>query len=252
MEARGWRIYRVWSTEWYRNRADAELRLLKAVEQAQSQAAASLIDPPNPPAPKEINLEAFATDTEFEDPTIPAYEIARDLSLPPNGELHLAPPSRLARLIEEIVTMESPVHFDEVVRRLRVHWGVGRAGARIRDAIQRAVGVSIGSDRIREKHGFLWQKDMRTPPLRRRSDDPPANIARICAEEIAEAVKHVLGSQFATPPEDLAVRTARVLGINSTRKRVSSTIAKVVESMLSNGDLKRLADGNLDLASRHR
>jgi len=34
LEGLGWRIYHVWSTDWYRNRADAEHKLLSAAENA--------------------------------------------------------------------------------------------------------------------------------------------------------------------------------------------------------------------------
>ncbi len=33
----GWRLYRIWGTDWYRGRAGAELRLKEAVEQAIAQ-----------------------------------------------------------------------------------------------------------------------------------------------------------------------------------------------------------------------
>ena len=36
LEGLGWHIYRVWSTDWYRNRAESEKRLLKAVENAKN------------------------------------------------------------------------------------------------------------------------------------------------------------------------------------------------------------------------
>ena len=36
LEGLGWHIYRVWSTDWYRNRVESEKRLLKAVENAKN------------------------------------------------------------------------------------------------------------------------------------------------------------------------------------------------------------------------
>ena len=36
LEGLGWHIYRVWSTDWYRNRFESEKRLLKAVENAKN------------------------------------------------------------------------------------------------------------------------------------------------------------------------------------------------------------------------
>ena len=36
LEGLGWHIYRVWSTDWYRNRLESEKRLIKAVENAKN------------------------------------------------------------------------------------------------------------------------------------------------------------------------------------------------------------------------
>jgi hypothetical protein len=104
---------------------------------------------------------------------------------------------------------------------------------------------------VKRREEFLWWHDMTTPPVRRRDNDPPPDIHLISTEEIAETVKYVLRTQFATPRDDLVRQTARTLGINSTRKNVSSRVTLVISSMLAEGELHPMEGDMMDLKSRH-
>ena len=67
--------------------------------------------------------------------------------------------------------------------------------------------------------------------------DPPPDISLICDEEIAEAVKVVLESQFATAKDELVVKVARLLGIGSTRHNVASRLGRVIGDLANEGEL---------------
>src|SRR3546814_15495505 len=45
----------------------------------------------------------------------------------------------MAKYVVQIVQTEGPVHQDEIVTRIRLLWGLGRAGSRIRDAVVMAI-----------------------------------------------------------------------------------------------------------------
>ena len=86
-------------------------------------------------------------------------------------------------------------------------------------------------------------------PVRFRDTDPPPDISLICDEEIAEAVKVVLESQFATAKDELVVKVARLLGIGSTRHNVASRLGRVIGDLANEGELVLdAADGRLHLA----
>ena len=149
-----------------------------------------------------------------------------------------------------MVHVESPVHKDEVIRRIRTLWGIGRAGSRIREALERGVLAAAKRRSIRAQGSFLWWTDQRVTPVRRRGGDPPPDIGLICEEEIGEAVTAVLETQFATSQKELVIKTARVLGIGSTRQNVAARIGKVIDKLAGTGDLVRDADdGRLRLGS---
>jgi len=84
---------------------------------------------------------------------------------------------------------------------------------------------------------FYWPTSGPECLLRRRDGDSSAKIEWICDEEIKEAVRFVLNSQYSTPLEDLIVQTARVLGIKSTRKNTWERIEKLVQSGIDSKEL---------------
>ena len=50
--------------------------------------------------------------------------------------LHETPPGTLAKWIGLVVEVESPIHLDEVMARVRTAAGVGRSGSRIREQMR--------------------------------------------------------------------------------------------------------------------
>ncbi|HEX7152539.1 MAG TPA: DUF3320 domain-containing protein [Thermoanaerobaculia bacterium] len=228
LENLGWTIHRVWSTDWYRNRGETIERLLRAVEEAKSAPRAVAV-----PAVAEVPVEPLAIEVAEPEPIVaappevPEYEVCRALRIPVAGELHLVGVPHLAVAVEDVVRIEGPVHIDEVVRRIRTLWGLQRAGNRIRDAIVSAARLALSQRRI-EADGEFLRVPNAAVRARRRNGDPPAKIDFICDAEIAQAVKHVLRVQGATPHEELITAAARRLGIQATSGAVAARIAAVI------------------------
>ena len=65
--------------------------------------------------------------------SISNYVECTELGIPIEGDLHLQQPRQLSRGVVQVVEIESPVHIEEVVLRIRNLWGLGRAGARIKN-----------------------------------------------------------------------------------------------------------------------
>ncbi|WP_410204818.1 DUF3320 domain-containing protein [Acinetobacter baumannii] len=71
-------------------------------------------------------------------------------------------------LIEQVIAVEGPVHVSEVTARLRDAWGLKRAGARIQEAVDAAIGASVGEGRVVRTEDFLSVPN-RVPKVRDRS-----------------------------------------------------------------------------------
>ncbi len=256
LEGLGWRIYRVWSTDWYRNRADCERQILAAVDRAKAEPPPTtpIVEPaPDAEGDSTEGSEQQQGKREYESPGDPGmvvadYEICTSLGLRRIGELHRQSPRVLAEAARQIVEIESPVHFDEVVRRIRDYWRVHRAGRRIRDAIREGAMLALTRGWVRKKGPFLWHATDDAVTVRQRDGDVSLDIDLICDEEIAEAAKSVLSWQHGTPFEGLIVASSRLLGFRSTRQNVSERIESVVRSLLAKGTLTRESNGMVRIA----
>ena len=155
------------------------------------------------------------------------------------------------RIVVRMVDVEGPVHIDEVVRRIRVLWGLGRAGNRIRDAIHTSIRMAKRTKAIASKGSFLWPVVERAVPVRRRQGDPLPRIDLICDEEIAQAVRAVLQAQYATVLNDLVTQSSRVLGIRSTSEQSRSRIHGIIRRMIKTADLVMDQNGMVDLTAEH-
>ena len=102
------------------------------------------------------------------------YEICENyLKVNPWIELYEVDSENLAKIIVRIVEKEGPVHFDEVVRRIRYFWGLNRTRARIREAISKATVNAQNNKLIRVKGEFLWPMQEIPVRVRYRDNDPP-------------------------------------------------------------------------------
>ena len=254
LENLGWKIHRIWSTDWYRNRSETVERLLRAIGDARS-APRSVLSPitgSEAPYTSSFTADVYEEETVVYDYTptevepgfsdIPPYEVCRSVRIPIAGELHLISPENLALAVEDIVRVETPIHIDEVVRRIRTLWGLQRAGNRIREAIERGVRVAAVRGKIAIDGDFLTIPNAAIR-LRRRNGDPPARIEHISDAEIAVAVRHVLRTQFATSRDDLITTSARRFGIQATSAAAAARIDAVITRMVADGELTVPAGG---------
>jgi len=252
LEGLGWQIHRIWSTDWYRNRQAVEKKLLQVLDQLKKKdfdlGQRSKKDTHEPPtvavAVKSQSRQQGNKDSE----KAPLYDICQSLAISTRGELHEQTPAQLASAVTDVVEVEGPVHFDEVVRRIRNLWGLKRAGARIEDAVRMGVEYATQKGKIKQKKEFLWPSIDRALVVRRREEDPLPKIDLICDEEIGEAIKWVLKQQFATVLDDLVIETSRRFGLQATRADAFDRIKAIVLKLIETGVLVQKTNGMISSA----
>ena len=242
LEGLGWTLHRVWSTDWYRNRAETGQKLLEAVERAKF---ALPEETPTEPEPDSVPISPKPG------PPLPTpssgitdYVVCADLGIFVYGELHAQPLSQLAKAISRIVEVESPVHIDEVILRMRNLCGLGRAGARIKNAIEKGALSAHRDKRIRIKSTFLWTVNERDIPIRRRKKP---KIEWICDEEIAVAMKLVITRQGAIPHDELIAESVKLFGYKSVRKVAVQRMKPILDELVKAGTFQILPNGAVRL-----
>lgn len=156
------------------------------------------------------------------------------------GELHEAPTGILITLAEQVVTIEGPVHVDEIIDRIRNAWGLKRAGSRIQDAVETAIATMVKIGRLNREGNFLSmpgasvsvrdRSNANSPTLRRPEMLPPA--------EIRSAALAVVRTNFGATSDQVIQAVSRSLGFKSTSSQLRAVILAVVEDALNTGALR--------------
>ena len=257
LEGLGWNFYRVWSTDWYRNRIETKNKLLQAVEKAKKLKDDSIpVNKKKIEIPVEMHEESVISDSQPEDGNsfanlvdiIPDYRVCSPQNLIEREDSSRVSLEEIADAVKRIVEVEGPVHLEEVIRNIRINLGYKRTGNKIRDAVTKAVSFAKRSGNVLMKGDFLWSSNNQVVQVRRRGGDLPVKIDLICDEEIAEAIKLVLKHQFATFPDELAVQSSRLLGFRATSEVVAERINSIIESLIEQKELIRLSNGMIDMA----
>jgi very-short-patch-repair endonuclease/DNA polymerase III delta prime subunit len=246
LESLGWTLYRIWSTDWYRDPARCREKLLLLVRSAA---------PPPPPAPDQaapesVQYEGQTTNNHLKpmEETVAVYQACT--SLPETMcrvELTELPPETVAMAVTEVVRIESPIHTEGLVRRIRDLWGLKRAGNRVQEAVGRGIGIAILEKWIERKGDFLYLSG-KPVAVRRRVERSILDISLISEEEILEAAKLVLTYQFSTAPEDLAAQAARLLGFRVIHETTATRIRQILDAAIANGPLLISGDGKVKVA----
>lgn len=234
LENIGWHIHKVWSVEWYRNPERELQRLVAAIEGAKAQT--SLDDQVEEDLEQESNA---IIREEKEEVTVEVQSYAQAV-LPaglPAQELHLVPFGKLAEWIKKVVDIESPVHFEEVARRITEASGASKIGSRIRYTLNAATDFAVNSRIITRRGDFLWHAEMTDPVLRERSRLAPASrkINLISPEELDIAVKNVVESSIAIQQETAVPLIAKLFGINRVTEDVRKELSAAIDLTLERG-----------------
>jgi hypothetical protein len=150
----------------------------------------------------------------------------------------------LAEYVQQVVDVEFPVHRAEVVRRITEGAGLKRAGARIQQAVSRAIQVAARSEAIEVRGDFLWKPGEEQARVRDRSSLEPGQkkLELIAPEEIAQALKSEVTRGFSLPANDAISAAGRALGFRRVTSGASAAIEKQLRRLVELGALKQVGD----------
>lgn len=230
----GWKMYHIWSTEWYRNPEREFQRLLECLEKVKTQ---TVLDDQ---VEEEIKLELSSLvreEPEVVDLSVPLYEQSKLVLGSIADELHLIPFGKLANWITEVVRKESPVHFDEVARRITEAAGISKVGSRIRYTLDAAAKFAENSGLIVRKGDFLWYPEMDIPAIRDRSALSPTSkkLAYIAPEEMNQAIIKVVREAIAIQAELAVPLVAKLFGFSRVTEEIKKELLTAVEQRVDKG-----------------
>jgi len=250
----GWRLYRLWSTDWFHDRDHALQGVLRAVEQAMQAPAESVaapLDASSPPAPRPAGAPMDREPTPASPRQAPGapyrrYQPSRQYRS--DGITNHNQVPELAAQIAAVVRFEGPIHEELLMDRLKEIYGFSRAGSNIQDNVRRATSVAVRQHGLRhdEPRQMLYPGNQPIKVFRVSGDGVERTIAQIAPEEIALAVLFVVEDQFGFQRDRLPRAVADLLKVGRTTVGVAETVGGVVDDMIERGQL-RLSGPNVYL-----
>lgn len=252
LEARGWTIVRLWSTDWFKDRAGQADRLEAAIRDARARRRdaprAPIADvPAATPAPAApVRQEAAhlqERETAMREATTAAAETYRKATAPgdlPGGGVMACDVRRLAAIVAAVVDAESPVHEDEAVARIAGFWGQ-RSGSRIRAQVLAAAADAGAAGSIERRGAFLWAPHRQARA--RRSADADIPVDRIAPEEFQAAMRAVLADGRTLPRDALVAETRRLIGFERTGQMLSQAIEQAIDALVGAGEIGEGSSG---------
>jgi len=240
LESKGWKILRVWSTDWFNNPVRELQRLQTEIERAKtitSQPSQSAPAEKTPQPPLIVRQESKSEPTITTSYAIP-YKLAHVSSTSQAKSIAEVPQYELRRLIEWVVTVESPIHADELVRRVARALGFERATTAIRQAVLTAA-KQIASIRI--TGNFLDSRQPSKIQMRDRSDLPAESrkIEYVAPEEIRDGILTIIRASLGDVPlNDLTREVRTALGFGRTTKDIETVIAAQVRWLIEANHLE--------------
>ena len=273
----GWRLHRVWSTDFWQDASGEVERIEAAIAAAMAQ-----VPPPGQPAP-EPKLQAAVVpessapsssvdcpaadspdaDSPDADPAAAAPADAAAAESPPADAegprpyiaarvAHAGTAEQFAAAaattsvrtqVTAVLTVEAPIHLDRLARTVAAAWQVTRVTDRVRERIRAALpaGAFVIDD-------IVWASEAQRATFvgfREPGDDEATQRAadELPSAEIGMAMRWLLRQHQALAIDDLARETARCFGIARLGAVVKDVMAAVVTDELQAGRLVR--DGEL-------
>ena len=216
LENMGWKFYRIWSTDWFRNKQDEKKRLLNAVKEA-------IKDAPRIHQETPKTVISFEEKAEIEHFEFPEYQEV-DVSL-----IESRYDYDVSKIVRAILEVEAPVSKEWLLKRLVHLYG--------REKVTSVVTQEFEADMqnckrrgIIRKNGFFYLKGKAIPMLRvPKSDSIAREIKYIALEELALGLKEILRQNVSVEKMGLFRSVVQQLGFS----RMGDAILARLESALS-------------------
>lgn len=250
LEGMGWRIYRIWSTDWIKSPVTERNRLIDAVERALSEYVErgstfergnrmeTTADSDN--VSYEIVEERELSVSEIENPY--GFDKMEDpdfSTLPRDCYGYLS----LDDCIELLVRQQFPLHKDIAAQKLCSLFGKERAGKAVKNSIEQALGRMSS---VVEKDGFLYPSEYESVPA---YGSYGRQIKHISLDELCSAMLRVCELRVGLTEEALVEETARAYEFKRIGVNIKEALSNAYKKLSDEGILSKI-DGRIVLVGR--
>ncbi len=247
LEQMGWKMYRVWSTEWIRNPEAEKERLMAFIQNALIHHGEVISEPPAGDATEEIvGTEVVKPDrlvklrSSTNPYNLPLYEEGKWWDRPTRrGNDNL---SNIADMVLAVVKVEQPIHMELLYKRVGQGFTTGKATQGVRETIDIAIRNRMQGEVVIEDQ-FIRLASLTTVQARRsRLGDPDRTIEYISIPEIAAAMEKVLVGAYGMDRSVLCSEAAKVFGFERTGAKIKQRTNEAVDYLARTGKVSAYDD----------
>ncbi len=209
LERMGWKFYRIWSTDWFKNQTIEKQRLLEAANEAVQ--SADRMPPPSPEKDKaELSFEETPAVTHF---AFPAYKAA-DIDRLSRQYL----PRDFKGFVKAILQVEAPLSEELLLKRIVWYFGKEKVTGAVQKEYEH---LMIGYQRygIVRRSGFLYLANIKTVSFRG-PGDIEREIKQIAPEELAAGMLEILKQNVTVEKSGLYRTLALQCGVSRAGKAI--------------------------------
>lgn len=254
LEGLGWRIHRIWSTDWWLNPEDEVKKILERLqaimEEEEQSADQPQVEVAATETPKESTNAPPSAESQPASNVIPIFAPVILSTRGPDTFYDFKTAELLTEQLAQVIEGEGPVSDTVLFRKVARAWGLERTGSRIVERLKALAPVSA-SKTYEDSNTFYWPKSVSHSSLShfRIADDTVTSkrhIEEVCLEEISAIVLQVLQQAGSSPLQGVARSVCRMVGMSSA---TAPAVSRVVLAIRSLRDTLKIieTDGNIRL-----
>jgi very-short-patch-repair endonuclease len=247
LEDIGWKIYRIWSTDWIKDTVTEGNKLIEAVEKALSSFNEPSIDfgSRKPIEMKQTN----EFDESIEKQVIESSELNTGFGFSIYEEANIWDVERIypdslfvCNVIKHIINIEQPIHYENLCKRIAPIFGNQKATSKIRESVDYYIDKNIKHELSRIDDFLSLKTNNRIEVKIPNSEGVIRPIRYISKEELGEAMISITNQSYGIKTDDLLVTAARAFGFNRTGGNINQAMQAAYLYLLENKKITEIDD----------
>jgi len=239
LESMGWKIYRIWSTDWIKDPITEGQKLVEAIDAAingyvDNDVQALHTEQETVEQTDYIVEEDKPEDTNVDNPYGFADYVEANLR-DYDSRFNVVSPKINAIL--NVVYQEYPVHFERICQLVAPMCGKERVSSVVRNDVKMI--LDSMQSRVREQNNYYWPKDVTEVPVR---VSGPRSIQHISKDELSEGMKLVLTQCIGVGKDQLINETVRAFGFTRKGSNITEAMNIAYNRLKRTGAIVEYAD----------
>ncbi|PXV57132.1 AAA domain-containing protein [Dysgonomonas alginatilytica] len=248
LEDMGWRIYRIWSTDWIKDQITESERLIDTIEKVLREFEEPKLDL------KIESIDSSSINIEIEEQLINQQQEDVGYGFSMYEEANIDDVERVyddwlyaSNVVKHILQIEQPIHFENLCKRIAPLWGNQKATSKIRELVNYTINRHL-KNQITNCEDFISLTSVKSITVRIPNSEYGDNIRPvqyIATEELAEAMVVIAQRSYGIRSEDLKIATAREFGFSRKGSNITQAMEKAYYHLHTTGRIQEIDDSKV-------